>query len=160
MQTLFIFFALIYCAYSIDVEDLKYDKVKILDPSLNMGRTICNDHGQNVFGCNLVNYVKPVCILHPVDNDSTKNYHYHCTWKSLDKFNLKVTVSAPYNDINVDMYPISDLTSFEIFVSFLLIMCVYCTISNISDGFFAGYAGGILANSWNNVSTCYSSGYC
>ena len=132
------------------------EKVKVLDPSLNMGKVSCTDHGEYLKGCDFIHEIKPICILSPLKNTILDEcYHYHCHWQSKDNFKIKMSVKKPYDTIDIHIYPEIDMTS----IYSLILMSVFIALLVTSNNaFIAGYAGGMLSSS--NINTISSSGIC
>ena len=127
------------------------DKIKILDPSLNMGKIQCTDHGEYSKGCvNIIN-IKPVCTLTPLENPTDeKCYHYYCKWQSKDGFKIEMKVNDEYDTIVIDLYPTSDMSPAATLIMILIVLSLWCCMISSGDPYYAGYAGGIAASSWGS----------
>jgi len=128
------------------------NKIKVLDPSLNMGKISCTDHGKYSKGCKYIHEIKPICTLTPLEEQNVGNcYHYNCRWNSKDSFKIKMHVKDPYDTIYIDLYPTSDLSP----AATMIILCImlilwFCMLSSQSaDAFVAGYTGGVFS-SWGS----------
>lgn len=138
------------------------NRIKILDPLLNMGQIKCTDHGEHMKGCNNILLQKPLCILTPIENqEDGKCYHYSCSWQSKDNFDIMVVVDNDYETILVDMYPNVDMSPTITFVLTLGILIIWICMMSSKDPFNAGIAGGLLFSSWYEKGNyCSISGIC
>ena len=138
-------------------------RIKILDPSLNMGKIECIDHGKYQKGCKDIYNINPICTLTPLENPTKGNYyHYFCKWQSMDIFNIEMKVNDEYDTIVVELYPKVDPSPFAVFLMFIVLICLWCYMIRSENSFFEGYAGGLLSSWIMNGETGYefSSGTC
>ena len=139
------------------------DKIKILDPSLYMGKISCIDHGIYSKGCDFISEIKPVCTLTPIENTKVGHcYHYHCRWQSKDNFVIKMSVKEPYDTIDIDLYPSYDFSFITKLFMSSIILSIWICMASSSSPFVAGYAGGLYSSRWTSNSGGYgtSSGTC
>ena len=133
------------------------NKFPILDPSLNMGKISCTDHGEYFKGCKYVDEIKPICTLTPLENQKPGDcYHYECRWQSKDNFKISVSVKEPYDTIDVHLYPDYDLSPIFSVIFMTIFITLFCSIITSDTAFVAGYAGGMLSN-WDSDNSYHSS---
>ncbi len=133
------------------------NKIKVLDPSLNMGKISCTDHGEFSKGCKYIHEIKPICTLTPIEEQNVGDcYHYHCRWDSKDSFKIKVYVKDPYDTIYIDLYPISDLSPTAILIVIFIMLTLFTYMLSSGNPFIVGYAGGMLS-SWGSYGGGYES---
>lgn len=116
------------------------NRIKILDPSLNIGEVLCIDHGNYQKGCNDIYKIKPVCTLTPIGNE---NYHFFCKWQSMENFNIIMRVNDEHNKIIIDLYPKVDPSPFATFIMFLILLTLWWYMIRSENRFFEAYAGAL-----------------
>ena len=127
------------------------DKIKILDPSLYMGKISCNDHGMYSKGCDFINEIKPVCTLTPLENQKAGDcYHYHCRWQSKDNFRIQMSVKEPYDTIDIDLYPLYDYSPITKLLMFIIVLSLWSCMASSPNPFISGYVGGIYSSWWSS----------
>lgn len=139
------------------------NKIKILDPSLYMGKISCVDHGEYTKGCDFIVEIKPICTLTPIENQKAGDcYHYHCNWQSIDNFRIKISVKEPYDTIDIDLYPLYDYSPIMKLLMFSIVISIWICMTSSSNPFIVGYAGGIYLSRWASNGGEYgtSSGIC
>ena len=110
--------------------------VKVLDPSVNLGKYNCSDVVPSIPGCERVlKNGKIRCTLIRKENMNTGNcYHYNCVSNQVEGWRFKAYVdSKDYDTIQVLVRPTSSGSDFIFWLFFLMMIGVSCYLCNFEE---------------------------